>query len=92
MAALIRWSPKAIFNLEDICNYIAKDSQINAVNIAKKIVSQIEKIPIFPKSGRIVPEFNNEIFRELFFNNYRIIYCIKKEVIKLLLFVMAQDY
>jgi len=37
MAQQIRWSPRAIDHFEDICNYIAKDSEYYAALFAKRI-------------------------------------------------------
>ncbi len=50
MAAKIRWSPRAASNLEDICNYIAKDSELYAALFAKKVNVIIQTIPQFPKA------------------------------------------
>lgn len=34
--------------------------------------------------GRVVPELNNEHYREILFGNYRVIYSIKAEYIEIL--------
>ena len=44
-----------------------------------KIVQTIEAIALFPRSGRIVPEYNDPDIREKFHNNYRIVYRLKDE-------------
>lgn len=54
MAYQIRWSPRAVANFEDICNYIAKDSEHYAALFAKKVNLIIKQIPQFPQSGRMV--------------------------------------
>jgi toxin ParE1/3/4 len=61
MAYKIRWSPRAASNIEDICNYIAKDSEYYAALFAKRINSIVKNIPQFPKSGRVVPEYKDKI-------------------------------
>jgi plasmid stabilization system protein ParE len=83
MAKPIRWSPRAASNFEEICNYIAKDSEHYAGLFAKKINSIIKTIPQFPLGGRIVPEYKNENLREKIYQNYRIVYRIKEEVIEI---------
>lgn len=83
MAYKIRWSPRAASNLEDICTYIAKDSEYYASLFAKKIFSIIKDIPQFPKAGRIVPEYKNENIREKIYDNYRIVYRITGEFIEI---------
>lgn len=83
MAQKIRWSPRAALNLEDICNYIAKDSEVYATIFADKINTIIKYIPQFPKAGRVVPEYKNEKIREKIYENYRIVYRIREEFIEI---------
>jgi hypothetical protein len=42
-------------NLEEVCNYIAKDSEYYAALFAQRIIALIKTIPQFPTAGRIVP-------------------------------------
>ena len=74
MAHKIRWAPLASDHFAEICENISKDSEMYAVIFAKKIMDIVELIPSFPKSGRIVPEYNNEKIREHFYGDYRVIY------------------
>ena len=83
MAYEIRWSPRALSNLEEITNYIAKDSEYYAAVFVKKIIALVESIPLFPLSGRIVPEYNDENIREKFYQSYRIIYRLKENTIEI---------
>jgi toxin ParE1/3/4 len=83
MAPKIRWSPRAVSNLEEICNYIAKDSEYYAILFAKKVTTTIKTIPQFPKSGRIVPEYEDENIREKIYANYRIVYRLKGKVVEI---------
>ncbi|MBI5199504.1 MAG: type II toxin-antitoxin system RelE/ParE family toxin [Nitrospirae bacterium] len=83
MAYKIRWSPRAASNFEDICNYIAKDSEYYATLFAKKVNAIIKAIPQFPKAGRIVPEFGDENLREKIYENYRIVYRLKGEYLEI---------
>jgi len=78
-----RWSPRAVSNLEEICNYIAKDSEHYASLFAKKVTVVIESIPQFPKAGRIVPEYGDENLREKTHKNYRIVYRLQREVVEI---------
>jgi plasmid stabilization system protein ParE len=83
MAYKIRWSPRSVQDLEDICNYISKDSEIYARLFAKRVIVLIKTLLIFPKAGRIVPEYNNESIRERIYENYRIVYRLKGDWIEL---------
>lgn len=84
MALKIKWSPRAASNLEDICDYIAKDSEYYALLFAKKVTAIIKAIPQFPKSGRIVPEYNDENLREKIYENYRIVYRLKGDFVEII--------
>lgn len=83
MANQIRWSLRAASNFEEICTYIARDSECYAALFAKRINVIINSIPQFPKAGRIVPEYNDENLREKIYENYRIVYRVKGDVIEI---------
>lgn len=83
MALKIRWSPRAISNFEDVCNYITKDSEYYAALFAKKVNTIIKGIPQFPRAGRVVPEYGDENLREKIYENYRLVYRLKEEFIEI---------
>ena len=83
MALKIIWSPQGASNLEEICDYISKDSEYYASLFAKRVIKIIKSIPGSPRLGRIVPEYNEENLRERIYGNYRIIYRIKPETIEI---------
>lgn len=85
MAKKIRWSPKAADSLEEICNFIAEDSEYYASMFAKKINALVKDIALFPQAGRIVPEYQDENLREKIFQNYRVVYRIKKDFIEIVI-------
>jgi len=73
------WTDPALESLRDIIEYIAKDSPSYAERFGIQIVESPRRLEKYPHSGRIVPEFNDEEIRELFYSSYRIIYLIKDE-------------
>jgi plasmid stabilization system protein ParE len=83
MALKVKWSPRAVSNLEESYNYIAKDSEYYAIFFAKKVTTMVEAIPQFPKSGRVVPEYGDENLREKIYGNYRIVYRLTGELIEI---------
>jgi toxin ParE1/3/4 len=83
MAYKIKWSPRAVSSLEDICDFIAKDSEYYAALFAKRIIVIVNKIKSHPKLGRVVPEYNDENLREKIYGNYRIVYRIGKSAIEI---------
>jgi toxin ParE1/3/4 len=68
------WTDHALNDLNDIGDYIAENSQKYAKLTIKRLFEKTEILKTFPKTGRIVPEKNEENLRELIEGNYRIIY------------------
>jgi len=59
------WSDKAASDLEDIHDYIAKDSIFYAVVQVDRLVKSVERLQKFPESGRTLPEYPNTSYREV---------------------------
>jgi toxin ParE1/3/4 len=74
MAHRVVWSRRALQDLDAIAEYIAEDSPAYAAVVVKNIVQQTRLLSQFPRSGRKVPEFDDESIRELLAYSYRIIY------------------
>jgi len=70
----IVWTKTALIDLKNIFYYVAKDSKYYATRLVERIIDAVEQLENFPKSGRIVPEKNDETIREIIFGNYRIFY------------------
>ena len=70
----IVWTERSLTDLEDIAGYIAKDSVKYAKITIEKILNEISILENRPLIGRIVPELNDENYRELIIGNYRILY------------------
>src|SRR4030067_393338 len=83
MAYRIKWSPRAASHFEGICDYIAKDSKYYAFLFAKKVIAIVKSLPEFPKTGRVVPEYNDENLREKIYGNYRIVYRLKGDIVEI---------
>lgn len=67
-------SPIARLDLKDIIDYIKRDSVKYARLERIKIEGTINRLILHPLIGGVVPELNDEKYRELIFQNYRIIY------------------
>lgn len=81
MAYRVVWSPRALSDVEAIATYIAIDSSFYAKAVVRKIVTMTKSLARFPKSGRKVPEFDDESLRELIVYSYRIIYAVESDQI-----------
>ena len=76
----ITWSATSRLDLKDIVSFIAENNPERAEIFGLKIINYAERASQFPKSGRIVPEFDDDMLREFIFYSYRIIYRIKENV------------
>lgn len=80
--SLLYWSARSLADLEAIKIYISHDSPRYAESYVLKLVNYANKIiSTFPNLGRVVPESNIDHIKEVFFDDYRIIYSILKESI-----------
>ncbi len=70
----IEWTERSLEDLNQIHDYIARDSKSYATLFIKKLYNTVQKLKEFPNMGRIVPEVNIPSVREIIFQNYRIIY------------------
>jgi len=70
------WTDSAIQDLNDIGDYIAKDSVRFAEITVQKLFDSVDILEEYPQSGKVVSEFGEEKIRELIRGNYRIVYQI----------------
>ena len=80
----IIWSPLAVERAAEIAEYIAQDNPTAAENWVNAIFTHVGQLKKFPESGRIVPEINNNFFRELIYGNYRIVYRVEENRVAIL--------
>jgi toxin ParE1/3/4 len=79
MAYKLVWSPAARDDLHDIVVFIARDNPERAMSFGYQLISQTDRLHTFPRSGRLVPEYQNEDLREIIFRPYRIVYRLNHE-------------
>ncbi|MCK5906988.1 MAG: type II toxin-antitoxin system RelE/ParE family toxin [Flavobacteriales bacterium] len=72
----VRWTNRALIDINDIANFIALDSFKYATIQINRFFDKVKILNKHPEIGRLVPEKNNPLFRELILGNYRIIYKI----------------
>ena len=70
----INWTDKALENIDQIAEYIAKDSMQYAKSTVQRIFDVEFTLAKGTQLGRIVPEFNNKSIREIIVGNYRVVY------------------
>ncbi len=72
--AVVRWTDQAIDDIENIAEYISKDSLTFARIQTERFFERVKILESQPMTGRIVPEIKDSSTRELVMGNYRIIY------------------
>lgn len=72
--AKIVWTESALSDLDDIGDYIAKDSVRYAELTVAKLFESPEILETHPLAGKVVPELQNEAIPQLIIGSYRIIY------------------
>jgi len=83
MAYRVIWSDSARSDLRSIVRYIARDDQTIARRFGERIISNVEKITAFPRSGRMVQEQRNDLIREIILSPYRIIFQIDDAALRI---------
>ena len=84
MARTVIWSPGARADLREIEAYIASRSPVNARRVIERIREAASKQLDFPYSARVIPEFNDPSRRETFVYEYRLMYCVEDDGIRVL--------
>ncbi len=77
MAHELTWSPAARLDLKEIFAYIAEDDPLTGQKFIRSLFRAVERLPLFPESGRVVPEFMEATIREIIHRPCRVVYRIK---------------
>lgn len=75
----IKWTNFAVENLNDIGDYIEKDSFQYAQFVVNSLFDATDILIQHPLAGRMVSEFNDKNIRELIRGSYRIVYKVLNE-------------
>lgn len=72
--AQVRWTLRAVEDLHEIHDFIATDSPRSASAFVDRLLESVERLALFPESGRVVPESPSTGHREIIVAGYRILY------------------
>jgi toxin ParE1/3/4 len=86
---ILRIAP-ALLDLDDIADYIAIHNLVAAKYLVVTIFQKVERLELFPESGRKPPELETLNYREVIVNPCRIFYKIEQDKIYIL-HVMRQE-
>jgi toxin ParE1/3/4 len=79
MVRKIKWAIRALNDLHDIYEFIAKDSRRYAQIQVENIQNSVSNLIDFPLMGRNVPEFPHLPYREILVGNYRVLYRVEED-------------
>lgn len=80
----LEWTDPAVADLENIQDYVARDSPAYAQALIDRLIMSVEQLVPFPASGRHVPEASDPRIRELLVEGYRLIYRFRRGSIQVL--------
>jgi len=89
MAQIISTEP-ALFDLEEIAEYIALDKVSAASALVKNVFSTVDRFEQFPKSGRKPPELKKTRYSEVVVGPCRIFYREDQDIVYIL-YVMRSE-
>ena len=75
----INWTDSALQDLNDIGDYIAKDSLRFAEITVERLFESVDILENHPLAGTMTPEFENKYIRQVVRGTYRIVYQITNE-------------
>lgn len=73
MAEVI-WLDAALRDIEELAEFIARDSVVYADRMVANIFESAEILILFPKAGRKIPEKNDPKYREIQVPPFRLLY------------------
>jgi len=80
----IIWTEIALSDLQQIVDYIAKDSNRYAAAVARQVRDASRSLRRLADRGRIVPELGRSQIREVFVRSYRLVYSVSTENVHIL--------
>ena len=81
----VNWTIPSLANLLSIREYISINNPMNAERFIAELFDSVDsQLHDFPRSGRKIPDKNNEDYREIIYGNYRIMYRVFTEEVRVL--------
>ncbi|MBX9895881.1 MAG: type II toxin-antitoxin system RelE/ParE family toxin [Nitrosomonas sp.] len=80
----VEWSNFARDDLDDLVQYISRDSLFYARRFGEKIILSTRRLRDFPESGRIIPETEDQTLREIIVQGYRVMYRLEADRVLIL--------
>jgi plasmid stabilization system protein ParE len=90
MAARVRqvaWAQSGRDALDEVIAYIAQDSHEAAIHVLEATLEAAASLATLSERGRVVPELNDPIIREIFVFRYRLLYRVEDERVVVVAFL-----
>jgi toxin ParE1/3/4 len=87
VAQRVIWTETAWIDLENIADYIARDSPYYAASFVREIRDHARSLSRMAMRGHVVPEIGDKQIRELTIRSYRLIYTVEKSRVAVLAIV-----
>lgn len=68
------WTAPALDDLDEVASWIAADNPQAAAALVRRALAAVERLRLYPKSGRCLPELPRSAYREVIAPPCRIIY------------------
>ncbi|HUO07262.1 MAG TPA: type II toxin-antitoxin system RelE/ParE family toxin [Phycisphaerae bacterium] len=88
--AQIVWTEPAAGDIAEVAEHIALDKPDAAANFVSEVLAAIERLADFPLSGRMVPEFPTDRYREIVVFPCRVIYTASPEAVVILRIIRGE--
>ena len=79
--AQIIWTEPALQELDEIADYISLDNPTAAKKLVREAFNRVDHLAHHPKSGKLVDEFEESVYREIVNPPCRIFYRLAGEII-----------
>lgn len=90
--ARIIWTEPALSEVDEIADYISLDNPTAAKKLVRSAFEKIERLSRHPKSGKLVDEFENSIYREVVSSPCRIFYRQENETIYIIHIIREEQF
>jgi toxin ParE1/3/4 len=80
--AAVHWALGARQELGTLIVQLGRYSPTYAASFAGRVLAAVERLEDFPRSGRIVPDYQDDTVRELVIDGYRLVYLFEFEEVE----------
>jgi plasmid stabilization system protein ParE len=84
VARSLRWAAAALDDLDEIAEFIERDSPFYAASFVQELRTAARTLRTVGGRGRVVPEADDASVREIFVKSYRLIYLVRNDEVTIL--------